>query len=667
MAGDARTTVVEGHRLRLTNLDKVLYPATGMTKADVIAYLLAVAPVLLPHVRDRALTRKRWVEGVGTDGRPGPVFFQKQAEPSAPSWIPRRTLRHRDHAARYLLVQDAATLVWLAQTDTLELHVPQWRFGPRGVHRRPDRLVLDLDPGEGAALAECAGVAVAARALLAERGLTASPVTSGSKGIHLYAALDGRRSSDEVAAMAREVARELEAGHPDLVVSSMRKELRRGKVLVDWSQNNAAKTTVAPYSLRGRLRPTVAAPRTWREIADPQLAQLEWGEVVERVGRDGDLLAGLDDAAATVGAGGSGGADAGNPGGADVAEGARAPTRRRTARAPAAPGRVPELAPMLAVTGTVEQVDDAGRWAYEPKWDGVRALARVSGNRVALRGRNGTDLTPTFPELGALADAAEGDVTLDGEIVAVDEAGRPDFGRLQRRLGLTAAADVARTAESVPAHFIAFDLLAVDGTAVLERTTDERRRILDARVHPDAGGRVWVSPRLDGDLADALAVSRDLGLEGVVAKRRDAPYRPGRRSTAWVKLKHQRMQEVVVGGWRPGRGRRDGGVGSVLVGIPAAGGLHYVGRVGTGLDDRALARLAGLLAERERSDAPFTDVPAAEARTARWVRPDLVGEVIFSGWTAAGRLRQPSWRGLRSDRSADGIRVDDDRGPGADP
>jgi bifunctional non-homologous end joining protein LigD len=265
---------VDGHTLTLTNLDKVFYPATGTTKRDVLAYYAAVAPVMIPHCANRAATRKRWVNGVGTPDQPGEMFFQKNLDESTPSWVKRASIQHKDHENEYPLVNDLATLTWLGQIATLEVHVPQWQFGRGGKLKNPDRLVLDLDPGDGVGLAECAEVARFARAILSDMGLTAMPVTSGSKGIHLYAALDGKQTSDEVSAVAHELARVLETDHSDLVVSEMKKSARDGKVFVDWSQNNAAKTTVTPYSLRGRFRPTVAAPRTWRELASPSLAQL---------------------------------------------------------------------------------------------------------------------------------------------------------------------------------------------------------------------------------------------------------------------------------------------------------------------------------------------------------------------------------------------------------
>jgi bifunctional non-homologous end joining protein LigD len=289
---------IDGHRLRLTHLDKVLYPETGTTKAEVISYYSAVAEVMLPHVRNRPATRKRWVNGVGTAKKPGTVFFQKDLGEGAPEWVDRRAIQHKDHSNEYPLVNDVATLTWLAQIAALEIHVPQWRFGDNGVAQNPDRLVLDLDPGDGVGLAECAEVARMARRLLRGMGLEPQPVTSGSKGIHLYAQLDGRQTADQVSAVAHELARALEADAPELVVSDMKKSLRAGKVFVDWSQNNGNKTTVAPYSLRGRLRPMVAAPRTWKELDSPALGQLDFDEVLKRVKKRGDLLAGVDRLAA---------------------------------------------------------------------------------------------------------------------------------------------------------------------------------------------------------------------------------------------------------------------------------------------------------------------------------------------------------------------------------
>lgn len=293
-AAETQTVTVDGRSVKLTNLGKVLYPETGTTKADVLSYYAQVAEVMLPHLYERPATRKRWPDGVSATGREGKaptVFFNKDLGAGTPEWVARHKISHRDHDNYYPVVNDLATLTWLAQLAALEIHVPQWRFGKNGQPRNPDRLVLDLDPGEGVTLAETAEVARWARAILADIGHEPVPVTSGSKGIHLYAPLDGSLNSEQVTAVALELAKALEAEYPDKVISSMRRSDRDGKVFIDWSQNNGAKTTVSPYSLRGRDHPMVAAPRTWAELDHPDLAQLSYREVLDRVAEHGDPLA----------------------------------------------------------------------------------------------------------------------------------------------------------------------------------------------------------------------------------------------------------------------------------------------------------------------------------------------------------------------------------------
>lgn len=299
MAADAQVTVeVDGRHLKLSNLDKVLYPATGTTKGEVLHYYAQVAPVLLPHLADRAVTRIRWPHGTG-EGR----FFEKNLPPGAPSWLRSVTVsstgsRGGGDSIEYPIVEDLAGLTYLANLASLELHVHQWRFGRNNQPRNPDRLVIDLDPGAPAGLHECAQVALLVRDRLAGMGLPSAPVTSGSKGLHLYAALPGRLNADEVRDRAKQVARELTTSHGDLVLWQMTKAMRGGKVFLDWSQNTATKTTISPYSLRGTEAPYVAAPRTWEEVeAGAQdaaaLRQLDLAEVASRVEERGDIFGDL--------------------------------------------------------------------------------------------------------------------------------------------------------------------------------------------------------------------------------------------------------------------------------------------------------------------------------------------------------------------------------------
>ena len=810
---------VAGRSLKLTNLGKVLYPATHTTKGEVLDYYARVGAVLLPHLRQRPATRKRWPDGVGTPEKPGNVFFAKDLGRGTPDWVQRYTITHRDHDNDYPVVDDLATLTWLAQLAALEIHVPQWRFTDDGTPRNPDRLVLDLDPGEGVTLADCAAIARQARDLLRDIGHDPVPVTSGSKGIHLYAPLDGGQTPEQATEVARELALALESAQPDRVISSMKRSERDGKVFLDWSQNNGNKTTISPYSLRGRMQPTVAAPRSWAELDDPGLRQLGYQEVLERLAADGDLLAPLLAAAApaadrlstyrsmrdaaktpepvpqtppgardsqgvgqtfvvqehharrlhydfrlehdgvlvswavpkapptdpkvnhlavqtedhpleygtfegAIPAGEYGGGNVriwdagtyrlhkwredrevivtcfgradgglggvakfalihtGGPGRAaknwlmhrmqtdpeDLESGPADPSSPEPEPGPEqapepAPVRPPQpsgfrarVEPMLASLTEVTAFGPEEGWAFEMKWDGVRVLAYLLDGRVELRSRRGRDDSAAYADVAAaLTEVPARSAVLDGEVVVLDAEGRPSFGLLQGRINLTRAADIQRLAAAHPAQLMVFDVLELDGESLLDRPYDERRAVLEALVQPRPGSRLQLPPVFDGDLHAAMETSAAFGLEGVVAKRRSSRYTPGGRGAAWRKIKHHKTQEVVIGGWRPGQGRRDGGVGSLLMGVPTDEGLHYVGRVGSGFNQRQLDDLQKALTPLTRKTTPFLDVPREDARDAFWVTPELVAEVTYGELTGPGRMRHPVWRGLRTDKTPEQV------------
>jgi bifunctional non-homologous end joining protein LigD len=308
------------------------------------------------------------------------------------------------------------------------------------------------------------------------------------------------------------------------------------------------------------------------------------------------------------------------------------------------------IPPMMAVLRDTLPPDDGG-WAYEMKWDGVRAIVHVDGGRPRVMSRNDNDMTAAYPELREMAESLGSlQAVLDGEIVALDRHGKPSFAALQPRMHVTDAAQIRRLQKSTPVTFMAFDVLHLDGRSTLDLPYEDRRRLLESL---ELEGPSWRTPPAwysDGE--SVLAAAAEQGLEGIIAKRRDSPYRPGRRSDSWVKVKHLRTQEVVIGGWKPGSGRRGGVLGSLLLGIPGEGGLEYVGKVGTGFTDQALGELTLRLAALERADSPFAGkVPAVEAREAHWVEPKIVGEVRFGEWTRDGRLRHPAWRGIRVDKS----------------
>jgi len=302
------------------------------------------------------------------------------------------------------------------------------------------------------------------------------------------------------------------------------------------------------------------------------------------------------------------------------------------------------IEPMLAKTGTLPRDDE--RWAYEIKWDGVRAIGYADGGRLRLASRNGNDITPRYPELRELGRALAGrQAVLDGEVVAFGEDGRPSFQQLQRRMHLTSEHAVRRLAASDPVAYVIFDLLWLDGRSLLALPYDERReRLLELGLN----GARWQTPAHHvGDGAAMLDASRAQGLEGVIAKRLDCPYTPGRRSPGWVKVKNVRSTDVVIGGWLPGDGRRSGGLGALVVGFHEEGELRYAGRVGTGFTDAELDRLGGVLAPLARPDSPFAG--RQPPKETRFVEPELVAAVDYGEWTQARTLRHPVYKGLRDD------------------
>ena len=313
------------------------------------------------------------------------------------------------------------------------------------------------------------------------------------------------------------------------------------------------------------------------------------------------------------------------------------------------------VVPMLARLSTLPAEQDDDKYGYEIKWDGVRAVAYVTKKGTThLESRNLNDVTRQYPEAAGVGEALKGHAAvLDGEIVAFDEQGRPSFERLQGRMHLTGAAAIGERARSTPIVYVVFDLLFLDGESLMRLPYTERRARLEQL---DLNGRSWRTPSYHrGEGAALLEASAKQGLEGVMAKRLDSPYEPGRRPGTWLKVKNTRSQELVIGGWEPGEGRRKGRIGALLMGYydhePPEPELRFAGKVGTGFDDKELDMLASLLEPLRRATSPFSG-PRQPGKNAVFVEPELVAELQFSEWTRQNMLRHPSYKGLREDKRA---------------
>jgi bifunctional non-homologous end joining protein LigD len=318
------------------------------------------------------------------------------------------------------------------------------------------------------------------------------------------------------------------------------------------------------------------------------------------------------------------------------------------------------ILPMLAGAGELPAREE--RWSFEVKWDGVRAIAYLKPGRLHLESRNLNDITETYPEVrGILRDLGMREAVLDGEIVAFGDDGRPSFERLQRRINVSSASAVRRLSSSTPVVYAIFDLLYLDGHSLMALAYEERRARLDAL---ELGGPAWRAPANHPGRGRALLDATEAqGLEGVVAKRLDSRYETGRRTGAWIKIKHVTRQELLVCGWLPGEGRRTDRIGALLMGYWTDDGrLRYAGRVGTGFTERTLNELASKLKPLRRSDTPFDEAPKLP-RNAMFVEPDLVAEVEFREWTSEGVMRAPSFKGLRDDKAAAEVVREDGAAP----
>jgi len=304
------------------------------------------------------------------------------------------------------------------------------------------------------------------------------------------------------------------------------------------------------------------------------------------------------------------------------------------------------LEPMKATLAKGLPDNDAA-YAYEFKWDGVRALVYVNDDGTCIQSRNLLDVTAQYPEVAAVGEKLSGrTAVVDGEIVALDAKGRPSFQRLQSRMHVAAASEVQRRMKETPVAYLVFDVLHLDGRSTMALPYTERRALLEPL--PLAGPSCQIPPSNAGNGPAVLEASRRQGLEGVVAKRLDSTYEPGRRSRAWLKVKHHRRQEFVIGGWTWGEGRRQGHLGALLLGYYDGEQLRYAGNVGTGFTDRMLRELAELLEPLRRETSPFADLP--RLKNTVFAEPELVGEVEFNEWTRDGTLRHPSFKGLREDK-----------------
>lgn len=761
-------------KFELSNLDKVLFPADQILKAQLIEYYFRMAPTILAHLKGRPLSLVRYPDGVG-----GESFFQKNRPGWAPDWIEHVSLG--EEKKDYVLATEEASLVWLANLACIELHQGHCRAPS---FDKADYIVYDFDPPEGFGFPRVAELAIEFKDHLESFGYHPFVKTTGRKGLHVLTPIEPRWGFDEAFQAAKAVALPFVDARPATLTLQIKKDYRKGKVLLDIYRNRSSQTIVGAYSVRGLPGAPVSTPLRWEEL--PELASA--GErnllnVFEAVTQNGDpwetfsayatplhterkvvtrvikprapartyktpeqLVAYSEKRtfektpepppAQVVGVGNAfvvhrhhasrlhydlrlekdgtlrswavpkglpprpgimrlavqvedhpleyvhfeGAIPKGEYGGGMMwkyAQGRyhvtkekkngfyfRLESRELTAEYRAHQSRDNQwllervdrpqvdwlrdpIEPMLARAS--DRLPVSNDYLYEVKWDGLRALISLDEGELRIRGRNGMDLTPKFPELVVPEQALRATSGLfDGEIVCLDAHGRPNFAHVIQRMQQTTGSGIERARSRHPAVCYLFDCLYLDGRPIVNEPLTRRREwLLDAVKK----GTVYrVSEVVDDGEAFFEAV-KELQLEGVLAKQRNSVYQPGKRSDAWLKIKARQTVECLIVGYTQGRGDRQALLGALHLARMEKDGLKYVGKVGTGFDEELLESIHGEVGKLTRTKRPFKDKPADDARSV-WVEPKLMCEVQFASWTNDRMLREPVFLRLRPDLTA---------------
>ena len=762
-----------GHRLRLSNLDKVFWPEEGYTKGDLLNYYANVAELMLPHLRDRPLTMKRM-----PDGASGPHFYEKNAPSHTPDWMPRCPVDSDESEGGriyYLMVNDLAGLLFVANLGCIEFHPLHSRCPTIDL---PDYLFFDLDPFD-ASFEDVLVVARHVRVALDALGLPSYPKTSGATGMQIYVPIAHGPSYGEVRAFVAAVGRAILAVDRQRVTMEWEIRKRTGKTFIDHNMNRRGANIAAVYSVRPEAGATVSTPLTWDEIeaGDVRPSDFTIANVHERLADAGDLFAGMltspvdvrealdrmgvevdDDRDERLGAyrgkrtfeatpePAPGATETtgdrfviqkhnatrlhydlrlerdgtlaswalpkglpvhvgerhlavqtedhpleyldfeavippGNYGAGEMRifdtgtyealewedgkvtfrlEGSRHRgewhlfrTRQgwlvtlSKASANLQPADPPNWRPMLAERHDASFDDD--EWLFEPKLDGVRTLAYVTPAGTKLVSRTGRDQTAQYPELNNVAMWCNAlQAVIDGEIAAHDERGVPRFERIQQRMNLSGEREIDQIRRTIPVTMYAFDLLWLDGEDLTRRHIEERREALEEIVTEcDRVKLTVVVPRRGNALFEQ---AKTMGFEGIVGKRAGSRYRPGERSRDWRKVKAVDRLDCVVVGWTQGDGGRAPYFGALLLGAYDGDELRWIGQVGTGFDDRLLKQVRQQVEAVESETSPIDDPELTKDTRLRWCRPELVCEVEYLEVTKAGKLRAPSFKGMRIDK-----------------
>lgn len=761
--------------IELSNLDKVLFPEDGIVKAEVIEYYLKIAPTLLNHVNGRALTLIRFPDGIT-----GESFYQKNRPEWAPDWIEFVTLGKEKKD--YIIATEPALLVWLANLASLEIHQLHSR---KPNFDYPDYMVFDLDPPEGYTFKKLIPIAIALKETIEKYGYTPYVKTTGGKGLHICCPIESRWDFHTVFEAAQDIAKPFVEAHADSVTLQIKKDARKGRVLIDIFRIRSGQSIVSPYSLRGRNGAPVSMPLTWEELqhlASP--LEFTIRNAVEKVLSDGDAWEGFDAYAVelhTHRTKPSARKKPANPDGSKhkSPEQLEAYSRKRNFNKTPEPGvkigeetgnrfvvhrhhasrlhydlrleqdgvlkswAVPKgLPPYPGVKRLAVQTEDhpieyltfdgkipkgqygAGEmWIYalgkyqitkdkkdgfyfrlnskeitgeyrihkmkdkewlmervdepqvnylhhdiqpmlsendtkppkgddylfEVKWDGIRALITLEDDQLKIKTRNQNDVTLQFPELQLSSKAFRAtNAVFDAEIVCLDDQGKPVFKRVINRLMSTGETAIRKLTKTNPVHCYIFDCLYLDGRALINEPLIKRKEWLKDAVRADTPYRI--SEHVD-DGESLFEAAKLHVLEGIMAKRKDSKYLPGRRSDLWIKIKLRQTSECIIIGYTQGNGNRSRVFGALHIAERIGQELHYRGKVGTGFDDQTIGEVFNVLKKTGFVKKPSVTGKLLDEKISTWLEPEVVAEISYSKLTPDKMFREPVFVRLRPDLS----------------
>jgi bifunctional non-homologous end joining protein LigD len=759
-------------KVELTNLDKVLFPEDNIVKAEVIEYYLKIAPTLLNHVKGRALTLIRFPDGIH-----GEMFYQKNRPDWAPDWIEFEKLG-KEEKKDYIIATEPASLVWLANLASLELHQLHSR---KPNFEKPDYMVFDLDPPEGYDFRKVVPIALRLKDFIESFGYTAFAKTTGGKGIHICCPLEPKWDFHTVFEAAQSIAQPFVDRNPNETTLHIKKDARKGRILIDIYRIRSGQSIVSPYSLRGRVGAPVSMPLTWDELSSlSHPAEHNIRNALSKIVADGDAWEGMgayavdlhthrkkavpkelpvsrkrktpeqlesyekkrdfrkttEPAAAVVEAGGhnfvvhrhhatnlhydlrleqdgvlkswavprglpphpgvkrlavqtedhpmkyltfNGKIPKGQYGGGDMwiyALGKYQITKEKKdgfyfrlnskevngeyriykikekewlmerVDTPQVDYLHDDIEPMLSESA--EKVPKSDDYSFEVKWDGIRALVALEDGQVKIRSRNHNDITKQFPELQVVDKAFRANGGLfDAEIVCLDKNGRPDFKKVIHRLMSTGDSNIQKQSKTHPACCYIFDCLYLDGRPLINEPFFRRKEWLKDGLRPDTHYRVSESVD-DGE--SLFAAAREHGLEGIMAKRKDGKYLPGRRSDLWLKVKVRQSADCVIVGYTPGKGNRSKTFGALQIAERLEGELYYRGKVGSGFDDQLMKEIISLLEKQKKAKQPaMKGGKVVDEKLTTWIVPSLVAEISYAQLTADKMYREPVFLRLRPD------------------